>query len=199
MPDVRRRAYPAGGTRECDPAGADEVRRRFPRLPGRGNAASRAVETRRVVVIPDVFEDPEYDVRAPLVAEGFRSVPAVPLMREKSPIGAITVVRPETRAIFRQANRVAPDVRGPGVIAIENVRLFTELEARTTELTQSVGELKALGDVGQAVSSTLDLETVLSTIVSRATELAGLDGGSIWEYDDAREEFRLHANEPAAR
>ena len=51
------------------------------------------------------------------------------------------------------------------VIAIENVRLFKELEARTTELTRSVGELKALGEVGQAVSSTLDLETVLRTIV----------------------------------
>ena len=65
------------------------------------------------------------------------------------------------------------------VIAIENVRLFKELEARTTQLTRSVGELKALGEVGQAVSSTLDLETVLPTIVSRATQLAGMDGGSI--------------------
>ena len=55
-----------------------------------------------------------------------------------------------------------------------------------------MGELSALGDVGQAVSSTLDLETVLSTIVSRATQLAGVDGGSIYEYDEAREEFYLH-------
>ena len=52
------------------------------------------------------------------------------------------------------------------VIAIENVRLFKELDARTNELTRSVGELKALGEVGQAVSSTLDLETVLTRIVS---------------------------------
>ena len=58
-----------------------------------------------------------------------------------------------------------------------------------------MGELKALGEVGQAVSSTLDLETVLSTIVSRATQLAGMDGGSIWEYDEAREEFYLHATD----
>jgi signal transduction histidine kinase len=79
------------------------------------------------------------------------------------------------------------------VIAIENVRLFTELEARTTQLTRSVGELEALGEVGQAVSSTLDLETVLSTIVSRATQLAGMNGGSIWEYDETRQEFHLHA------
>ena len=71
------------------------------------------------------------------------------------------------------------------------MRLFKELEARTAELTRSVGELKALGEVGQAVSSTLDLETVLSTIVSRATELAGMDGGAIYEYDEIREEFYL--------
>ena len=58
-----------------------------------------------------------------------------------------------------------------------------------------MGELKALGEVGQAVSSTLDLETVLSTIVSRAAQLAGMDGGSIWEYDEAREEFYLHATD----
>jgi signal transduction histidine kinase len=79
------------------------------------------------------------------------------------------------------------------VIAIENVRLFKELEARTTQLTRSVGELKALGEVGQAVSSTLDLETVLSTIVSRATQLAGMDGGSIYEYDEVNENFHLRA------
>src|SRR5205823_1150171 len=66
---------------------------------------------------------------------------------------------------------------------------------RTAELTTSVGELRALGEVGQAVSSTLDLETVLRTIVSRATTLAGMDGGSIYEYDEAREQFYLHATD----
>src|SRR5439155_1208150 len=81
------------------------------------------------------------------------------------------------------------------VIAIENVRLFKELAARTAELTKSVGELRALGEVGQAVSSTLDLETVLCTIVSRATTLAGMDGGAIYEYDEAREQFYLHATD----
>ena len=77
------------------------------------------------------------------------------------------------------------------VIAIENVRLFNELEARTPELTQSVEELQALGEVGQAVSSSLDLETVLSTIVARATQLAGMDGGSIYG-EEAREASAAH-------
>jgi signal transduction histidine kinase len=79
------------------------------------------------------------------------------------------------------------------VIAIENVRLFQELEARTAQLTRSVTELKALGEVGRAVSSTLDLETVLNTIGSRAAQLAGADGAAIAEYDEATREFRVRA------
>ena len=57
---------------------------------------------------------------------------------------------------------------------------------RTNELTRSVGQLKALGEVGQAVSSTLDFETVLTRIVSHAVQLSGADGGAIYEYDEAR-------------
>jgi signal transduction histidine kinase len=72
--------------------------------------------------------------------------------------------------------------------------LFREVEARTADLSRSVGELRALGEVGQAVSSTLDLETVLTTIVSRAVELVATEGGAIYEYDDAAELFRLRAD-----
>jgi signal transduction histidine kinase/CheY-like chemotaxis protein len=81
------------------------------------------------------------------------------------------------------------------VIAIENVRLFKELEARTADLTRSVEELRALGEVGQAVSSTLDLPTVLATIVSRAVHLSGAASGAIYEYDETGEEFYLRATE----
>src|SRR5262249_24505445 len=72
-------------------------------------------------------------------------------------------------------------------------RLFNELQARTQELTRSVGQLTALGEVGQAVSSSLDLETVLTTIVSRAVQLSGLDGGTVFEYDEARGGFLQRA------
>jgi signal transduction histidine kinase len=75
------------------------------------------------------------------------------------------------------------------VIAVENVRLFKELEARTADLTRSVEQLTALSEVGRAVSSTLDLEMVLTTIVSRAVQLSGLDGGVVFEYDESVEEF----------
>ena len=153
------------------------------------------MRTRSVVAIPDVLENPEYATKAAAVAGGFRSVLAVPLIREASPIGAIAVGRPEPGPFSDKQIALLQTFADQAVIAIENVRLFKELEAKTTELMQSVGELRALGEVGQAVSSTLDLETVLGTIVSRATQLTGMDGGSIYEYDEAREEFYLHTTD----
>src|SRR6202008_4136773 len=78
-------------------------------------------------------------------------------------------------------------------IAIENARLLDELRERTNELGQSVGELRALGEVSQAMNSTLDLETVLSTIVGRTVQLSHTNAGAIYVFDDERQEFRLHA------
>src|SRR5207247_5804795 len=79
------------------------------------------------------------------------------------------------------------------VIAIENVRLLTELRARTTDLARSVEELKALGEVSQAVNSTLDIQTVLSTIVAKAVQLSATEAGAIYVFDEARQEFELRA------
>ena len=178
-----------------NPERADAVRKLYPRPPSRDTTNARAVLTGSVVAIPDVLEDREYAVRAAALAGGFRSVLSVPLIREGSPIGAITVGRPEPGPFPDKQVALLQTFADQAVIAIENVRLFTELEARTTQLTRSVGELKALGEVGQAVSSTLDLETVLCTIVSRATTLAGMDGGAIYEYDETRQQFYLHATD----
>src|SRR5262249_48018074 len=79
------------------------------------------------------------------------------------------------------------------VIAIENVRLFEEVQARTRELAQSVEELQALGEVSQAVNSTLDLQTVLSTIVAKAVQLSGTEGGAIYVFDELEQLFSLQA------
>jgi signal transduction histidine kinase len=78
-------------------------------------------------------------------------------------------------------------------IAIDNVRLLDALRHRTDELGRSVGELRALGEVSQAVNSTLDLETVLSTIVAKAAQLSGTETGAIYGYDEQSREFRLRA------
>jgi transcriptional regulator with GAF, ATPase, and Fis domain len=73
-------------------------------------------------------------------------------------------------------------------------RLEKQVEERTIELARSVEELRALGEVSQAVNSTIDLQTVLSTIISKAVQLSGTDAGTIYEFDDVRQEFRLRAS-----
>jgi len=126
---------------------------------------------------------------------GFRTVLATPLLRESVAIGAIVIRRTEVSPFTDKQIKLLETFADQAVIAIENVRLFKELDARTNELTRSVGELKALGEVGQAVSSTLDLETVLTRIVSHAVQLSGTDGGAIYEYDESSEEFLLRATD----
>ena len=71
--------------------------------------------------------------------------------------------------------------------------LEQKVEVRTQELARSVEELKALGEVSQAVSSTLNLQKVLATIVAHAAELSGTESGAIYEFDEASEEFQLRA------
>jgi signal transduction histidine kinase len=119
---------------------------------------------------------------------------ATPLLREGVSIGAILIRRLEVRPFTDKQIKLLETFASQAVIAIENVRLFKELEERTNELARSVGELKALGEVGQAVSSTLDLQTVLSTIVSRAVQLSATDCGIIYEYDEPTQEFHLRAS-----
>jgi adenylate cyclase len=73
-------------------------------------------------------------------------------------------------------------------------RLEKQVEERTVELAQSVKELRALGEVSRAVNSTIDLQTVLSTIIAKAVGLSGTDAGTIFVFDEASQEFQVHAN-----
>ena len=166
----------------------------YPMPPNRGHVSGRTILAGAAVQVPDILADGEY-LGAGTRRSGFRSLLGVPLLRSGRAIGAIVIYRTEPGHFADKHIELLNTFADQAVFAIENVRLFTELEARSAQLTRSVNELKALGEVGQAVSSTLDLETVLSTIVSRAVQLAGMDGGSIWEYDEAREEFYLHATD----
>jgi signal transduction histidine kinase len=173
--------------------GAAAMREAFPMPIGRQSTSARALLLGKLVAIPDILEDPEYAVQTHALRAAFRRTLAMPLMHEGRAIGTITVGNPEPGRYPESQIALLQTFADQAVIAIENVRLFNELNARTHELTRSVGELRALGEVGQAVSSTLDLGTVLSTIVSRARQLTNVQAGSIYEYDDARQEFLLHS------
>jgi GAF domain-containing protein len=164
----------------------------------RGSILARAIIDRTVVHVEDLAREKETefpDSREMQAKYGHRTTLAVPLLREDKAIGGILLRRKEVRPFSAKQIELLKTFADQAVIAIENVRLFKELQARTEALTRSVGQLTALGEVGQAISSTLDLETVLKTIVSRAVQLTGLDGGSIFEYDERTEEFHLRATE----
>jgi signal transduction histidine kinase len=173
-------------------AEVEGVRTAFPRRPGREFAVGRAVLEGRVIHIPDITQDPQYRMPIP-ATRNQRTVLAVPMLREGVPIGAVAIWRSEVRPFSEAQIKLVTTFADQAVIAIENVRLFNELEARTAQLTRSVTELRALGEVGRAVSSTLELETVLNTIVSRAAQLAGADGAAIAEYDETTREFQIRS------
>jgi signal transduction histidine kinase len=174
------------------PEELEVLRRMYPRTPQPDQASGRAILTQAVVQIEDILADPLYRQEVALAGR-WRSILAVPMLRDGVPLGAIVITRSEAGAFSTSLVDLLRTFADQAVIAIENVRLFKELEARTRELGRSVDELKALGEVGQAVSSTLDLQTVLSTIVGRAVELSGTDGGAIYEFDEGTEEFHLRA------
>jgi GAF domain-containing protein len=144
------------------------------------------------VHIPDVRAQKDFPSFGSL--SGLRTFLSVPLRQQGELIGTLSGRRTEVRPFTPAQIKLLETFASQAVIAIENVRLFQQLEARTQELARSVGELKALGEVGHAVSSTLDLPTVLSTIVARAVQLSGTDCGVIYEYDETVEVFHLRAS-----
>ena len=156
-----------------------------------GSAAGRAAIERRPVHIHDVLEDPDYRFGELQRLRGYRTILAVPMLRESAVVGAITMWRSRVEPFTGKQIELVTTFADQAVIAIENVRLLQELQTRTQELGRSVEELQALGDVSRAVSSTLDLETVLNTIVARAIQLSATSGGVIYEYDEVAREFHL--------
>ena len=161
--------------------------------PGRGGATARAIQRKAVAYVKDVLEDPEYQLQDMARAIGVRSALAVPMLLDGKPIGAIAVTGTEPGMFTDRQIAMLQTFADQAVIAIENTRLFNELQTRTAELSRSVEELKALGEVGSAVSSTLDLDTVLTTILTHANQLAGTQAAQIYDYDEATEELRPRA------
>jgi GAF domain-containing protein len=159
----------------------------------RGSITGRTVLEGRTVHIPDVLADPEFTWFEAQKRGNYRTVLGVPLLREGVPIGALFLSRATVDPFSQQQIDLVTTFADQAVIAIENVRLFDEVQARTRELSQSVEELRALGEVGQAINSTLDVEAVLTTIVAKAVQLSGTDAGAIYTFDDKLQEFRLRA------
>ncbi len=159
----------------------------------RRSVSGRTMLERGIVHIHDVLADPEFTLFDAQKRDAFRTALGVPLLREGYPIGTFFLARATVEPFSQQQIDLVTTFADQAVIAIENVRLFDEVQARTRELAQSVGELRALGDVSQAVNSTVELETVLTTIVAKATQLSSTEAGAIYVFDETGQEFRLRA------
>jgi signal transduction histidine kinase len=177
------------------PEALAHLRSRYPRRLTDDGIPIDAIRHRRVIHVPDVEQDPHLAPGSRDNARilGNRNFLALPILRQEAAIGSIVVARSEPGRFSEKQIELLKTFADQAVIAVENVRLFKELETRTGELIQSVERLTALGEVSHALSSTLDVETVLDTIVSRASQLAGAAGCSIYEYDEAAEQFELRA------
>ena len=166
--------------------------------PTAGGLLSEVMTTRRAAQIADLAATTPYIQRNPQMVEavelgGIRTGMAVPMLKDDALIGIVAIHRREVLPLTEKQIELLTNFAAQAVIAIENARLLGELRQRTDELGRSVGELRALGEVSQAVNSTLDLETVLSTIVAKAVQLSNTDAGAIYVFNDMQREFHLRA------
>jgi len=162
-----------------------------PIIAGRGSVIGRAALHRQSIQIADALQDPEFQPLGHQKVGKFRTLLGVPMLRGDVLLGVFSLQRQEVRPFTNKQIELVETFADQAVIAIENVRLLNEAQSRTRELARSVQELQALGEVGRAVSSTLDLKVVLKTIVDRAVQLSGTDAGSIFYYRKEIGTFQL--------
>jgi signal transduction histidine kinase/CheY-like chemotaxis protein len=177
--DRYRLAFMVGGS----PAYQDFVQR-HPIEMGPGSLVGRVGLGRRVVQIPDVLADPDYQWHTGRELGGFRTILGVPILAGDRVAGVLTLWRVDVDPFGDRTIDLLTTFAAQAAIAIRNVQLFQDL-------TRSVDELRALGEISQAVSSSLDLDEVLTTIVTRAVQLSGTEGGSIFEFDQATRLFHV--------
>jgi signal transduction histidine kinase/CheY-like chemotaxis protein len=141
--------------------------------------------------ITDVLADPEYGRHELQRLGGYRTIVGVPMLLDQELVGVLSVWRTEVEPFGDRDSEVLTTFAAQAAIAIRQVDLVCALEARQADLGRKVEQLQALGSVGDAVSSSLDLDHVLATIVEHAVELSDAEGGSIFDFDEGTEEFRI--------
>jgi len=170
--------------------GFSALMRQHPIRSGRETLVGRSAMECRAVHIPDVLADPEYHWPEAQRAGGYRTALGIPLLKEGNPIGIMVLARYAVRPFTEKQVHRLTTFADQACIAIENVRLFTELQALTQELARSIEGLRALGETIQAVKSSLELGEVLTTIAEQATKLCEADASLITQYVESEGTFR---------
>src|SRR3954465_7965021 len=160
---------------------------------GRGSLVGRVALTRRSEQIEDVLADPEYQRQDLQQLTGFRTLMSAPMIIDDEAVGVLSVWRTTVAPFDDRAVELLGVFAAQAAIVVENVGLVQALEARSAELASKVKQLEALRDVGEAVSSSLNLQEVLEQIVANAVRLTGTYGGSIMEYDEDNDCFEVRS------
>jgi signal transduction histidine kinase len=167
------------------PSGFEEYIETLPVERGRGSLTGRVLLEGKPVHIIDVLADPGYTWTEVQKRGGFRTILGVPLLREGTPIGVLSVNRTVVRPFTDKQIDLVQTFADQAVIAIENVRLFDEVQARTRELSESLRQQTATADVLKVISrSAFDLKSVLQTLVESAGRLCGADYATITRQKD---------------
>lgn len=149
----------------------------------------RVAISRRPAQIRDVLTEPGYAQRDAQRLGDYRTIMGTPMLLEGDVVGVLQVFRRDVREFDDRAVALLTSFAAAAAIAVRNLDLVKALEARSNELASKVDQLEALGAIGEAVRSSLDLDEVLSTIVEHAVDLSGTDGGSLMEFDAAQRQF----------
>ena len=189
-----------GACHGLTPEGLEAFRRELPRPAAEDTASGRSILHRAIAQIPDVLVDSTYVFVRLAQAVTYRSILAVPMLRDGHPIGTIAVARAQVGLFSTGQIALLQTFADQAVIAIENVRLFEAEQQRTRELTQSLEQQTATSEVLRVISSSpSNLNPVFDTMLTNATRLCEANFGLLVLYEGG-ERFRgvaMHNAPPA--
>jgi two-component system, NtrC family, sensor kinase len=156
-----------------------------PFRPGQGTIAGRAAAEHRTVHVHDVLKEPGYELTGLVKQQGYRTVLAVPMLRENTLLGVITILKTNVEPFTEKQIELVTTFADQAVIAIENARLLNELRQRTDDLSESLEQQTATSEVLKVISSSPgELEPVFNAMLENAVRICEAKFGIMFSFND---------------